>query len=142
MSDEELTAFNRKRTRRNAIKPNSQESMALFEFSLQHNMTAVRLVDAEEEPVKRARENPPDGTGGVEEGKLTAGAAAAGGPSQVAVADAGYPDPTERDSAGRESDESASDTEPAEPSYESSLAVQPLMTVDLEDVELTLRPAQ
>lgn len=56
-----LNAANRKRTRRNAIKPNSAESLLLYEFSVQHRMGEINIEARPEvdEPAKRAREEPP-----------------------------------------------------------------------------------
>lgn len=54
----------RKRTRRNALKPNSEESMLLHEFAVQHHMTTIQL-DEELEQNKRHRAESPTHTSKV-----------------------------------------------------------------------------
>ncbi len=58
----EMGDMTRKRARRNAIRPRSAESLALFEFSVQHRMNAIKLDLEEDKPLKRPRGNSLDNT--------------------------------------------------------------------------------
>jgi hypothetical protein len=65
-SDDQLINFTRKRTRRNAIKPNSAESLALHEFSIMHSLKAKTDLndnnDDETDSEKRRRLSQEDAT--------------------------------------------------------------------------------
>eukprot|EP01031_Cornospumella_fuschlensis_P041606 gene41606-50772_t len=58
----------RKRSRRNAIKPNSADAIALMEFSVQYQLSNVSMEPPEgQEPSKRARESSSDEEESVKE---------------------------------------------------------------------------
>ncbi|RZK47640.1 MAG: hypothetical protein EOO94_00110 [Pedobacter sp.] len=57
-SDDAALGHGRKRNRRNAIKPNSADAMALMEFSVQYQLNNVSIEPPEEEePSKKPRES-------------------------------------------------------------------------------------
>jgi hypothetical protein len=59
-SDKTMQVIGRKRTRRNAIKPNSVESDLLHEFSVQHQLDQIQISIVAEE----GREDTEDTEGG------------------------------------------------------------------------------